>query len=481
MDEMPSLPVNMMFSNPLIKSILVENGFTLIDFKGRSVIASEIWHEMGLTEEDFLERRYSAAIHPSDQKMIEALYEKLNKGITDRGEGQFRFIAKNKKVIWLALTCHVIRRDEDSFPSIVMIHDTDITELINAQEEIRERLVEIESLKELLFGINQSLDFNETISKIIELLQRIIPFDSATVQALDGGVLHIIGSYGYPETVFESLTFPVRGIDNPASRAVTSRRPIICNDVEHDFKGFVQVENTPVIKSWLGIPLIYEDRAIGLFALDSAKPGFYTDRHVRIASNVAEHISIAVEHARQHTKVKEEARTDKLTGIANRYGLETIGQEIFNKAGEDDVPLGVLMIDIDNFKDVNDAYGHAYGDQVLRIIVSGISRSLRSADYLVRYGGEEFVILLPNTSTREALVVAERLRQGIPRIAIDVSRACPSVSIGVFSGVPSSEDLLHEFIRRADLALYEAKSAGRNRCRVWGPNPEYFDKQGSCL
>jgi diguanylate cyclase (GGDEF)-like protein len=247
--------------------------------------------------------------------------------------------------------------------------------------------------------------------------------------------------------------------------------------VVKDFQGFIQVGGDAAVRSWLGIPLVYEGRSIGLFALDSFKPNFYNDSHIRIASNLAEHIAIAVQHARQHSIVKEEARTDKLTGIANRYGLETVGQELFLRTSKADQPLGVLMLDIDFFKKVNDGKGHNYGDLVLKIIARGIQQSLRTKDYLVRYGGEEFLVLLPETTTREALVVAERLRERIPALDVDGRSSCPTVSIGLFSGVPGAQDLLHEFIHRADLALYEAKQAGRNRCRVWSPKPEFFESK----
>ncbi|HWP69233.1 MAG TPA: diguanylate cyclase, partial [Rectinemataceae bacterium] len=476
MSDMPLPQIGEVFSNSQVNAILAENGFTVIDFISQKVQLSETLKKIGVKKEDFLVRFSPEKIHGDDYQNFELLYEKLDKGDAKRGKGQFRFTTP-KGIVWLALSFHVIARDKDGKITFLVLHDEDITELINAQEEIHERLVEIESLKSLLFAINKSLDFDETITKIIEHLHRIIPFDRASVQSLENGFLSVIGSFGYPEISLSDLRFPVRGIDNPSARAIASRRPIVCNDVEHDFEGFVQIEGSLEIKSWLGIPLIYEGRAIGLFALDSAQPNFYSDHHVRLASNVAEHIAIAVEHARQHTIVKEEARTDTLTGVANRYGLETDGQEIFSKAERDEKPLGVLMIDIDYFKKVNDTFGHAYGDQVLRILASEIQQSLRTKDYLVRYGGEEFVILLPATSTREALVVAERLREKVPLIDVDGQRTCPTVSIGVFSGVPGVEDLLHEFIHRADLALYEAKEAGRNRCRVWTPKPEYFDRQ----
>lgn len=481
MQNTPLPHPDLMVSSPRLRRILTANGFSFVDIPAKNAILSDSWVLLGLTEEDFIGQFPVSKAHPDDRVSFENFLEKLRHGDSDKMEGQYRFLLASGDVLWLSVTIHILERDTEGSPAFFMVRDENITALVGAQEEIRERLVEIESLKDLIFSINKSLDFDETITRIIEHLHRIIPFDRASVQTLDGSNLRIIGSYGYPEPYIRDLSFPIKGIDNPAARALSSRRPIICNDVEHDFQGFVSVNDFVTIKSWLGIPLVYEGRAIGLFALDSSKPGFYTDQHVRIASNVAEHIAIAVEHARQHTIIKEEARTDKLTGTANRYGLETAGQELFAKAAKEDMSVGVLMIDIDFFKALNDSYGHAYGDQVLKSIAYIIAQSLRTKDYLVRYGGEEFVVLLPGATTREALLVAERLRELIPRIEIDPSRKCPTVSIGVFAGVPGLQDLLHEFIRRADLALYEAKQAGRNRCRVWSPKPEYFDRSGEPL
>lgn len=475
MPKAPSPLVEIILSNPKVDDIIIKNGFSIIDFFGKRSILSESLSRLGVVSSDIFGSSSSSKVFPADMVNLRALFERLQTGASDSGAIDIRFHGKKAKTVWLSLSMNVIDRDDKGGIKLLALHDRDITDLIAAREEIRERLVEIESLKDLLAAINKSLDFNDTIRRIIEHLHRVIPFDSATVQALDGDYLTVIGNYGYTAAATKELKFLIRGKDNPSARAIASRRPIICNDVEHDFEGFIQVEGEVVVRSWLGIPLVYEGRAIGLFALDSAEQGFYSDQHVRIASNVAEHIAMAIEHARQHTIVKEEARTDKLTGIANRYGLETRGQEIFGKAAKEDQPLGVLMIDIDHFKIVNDTHGHSYGDQVLKTIAEGILQSLRNKDYLVRYGGEEFVILLPDTSTRKAFIVAERLRERIPLLDVDGKTTCPTVSIGVFSGVPGAQDLMHEFIRRADLALYEAKEAGRNRCRVWSPKPDYFD------
>lgn len=360
MHEKPSPLSETIIDNPHADAILAGNGFSLVDYASRHIVQSRSFRELDLSDESFFDSSIESALHPADRPNLRKLFKSLQSG-ADGGEGEFRFLADDGSTMWLALSFHVITREENGALKHLVIHD----------------------------------------DNIIEHLHRIIPFDRASVQTLEGNILSVIGGYGYLETDFGNLRFSISGIDNPSARAIASRRPIICNDVEHDFEGFIQVEDGIVVKSWLGIPLVYEGRAIGLFALDSAQPGFYTEQHVRLASNVAEHIAMAIAHAWQHTMVKEEARTDKLTGIGNRYGLETREQEIFGKAAKDDEPLGALMIDIDHFKAVNDNFGHAYGDNVLRVIAAEIQQNLRIKDYPVRYGGEEFVILLPDTSTRE--------------------------------------------------------------------------------
>ena len=461
--------ISSIFSEEKARALVGENGFSIVDYPGRRVLLSERMAALGIDPNSLLNPLEANWLHDEDRQGYLAQLDKILRGETERTQGHYRFLRLNNEALWLSISMRPLELDPFGKPTILGIHDEDISSLHAAQEEIRERLIEIDSLKDLLFAINKSLDFDDTIHRIIAHLHKVIPFDRATVQSYDGATLTVIGSYGYSPEHVSDLKFPVKGMDNPSARAISSRRPIICNDVINSFKGFVQVDIVNPVRSWLGIPLVYEGMAIGLFSLDSFVPGFYTDRHTRIASNVAEHISIAVEHSRQHSLVKEEARTDGLTGVANRYGLETIGQEIFLKALRNDSPLGILMVDIDFFKDVNDKKGHGFGDKVLISLAQAISQSLRVKDYLVRFGREEFVILLPETSPREALVVAERLRELIPRINVDDKETCPTISIGVFSGVPSPQDSLHEFIHRADLALYEAKAAGRNRCRVWRP------------
>ena len=471
--------MNAIRESPWASDLISQSGISMIETSGAWGFLGKELRKVspGESESSLLAARFPfSCLHPDDLVRAKDALEKLIAGTLANYSDQLRFILPDGNVLWLSLSIQLLKGDSDGGYSYFIIRETNVTDLVAARDEIKERLLEIESLKSLLTAINKSLDFNDTISTIIDHLHHIIPFDKASVQLLEGGCLRVIGGYGYSENQLKDLCFPMGPLTTPSSRAVASRRPIVCNDVEKDFEGFVQIDSDIEIRSWLGIPLVFEDKSIGLFALDSVQKDFYTHQHVRLASSVAEHLALAIINARKHTLIKAEARTDKLTSLANRYGLETIGQELFSQAASGDKALGLLMLDIDHFKAVNDSFGHTYGDQVLRRIASEIQRSLRGDDYPVRYGGEEFLVLLPDTSTREALVVAERLREGIARLSMGDKRSFPTVSIGIFSGVPSYTELLHEFIRRADLALYEAKEAGRNRCRVWTPSPEYFSK-----
>lgn len=476
-DTVSAQDLDTLFSSPGLVNTLAENGFFIIDYRGKRAFADKVWLDMGYTLDDIWSDNYLQFAHPDDSISLKAAHEKLDSGVVDVHRGEYRFKNKNGEYIWLAVSYRILGRDAAGKPLVFLGHDTDVSRLHEAQEELRDRLVEIETLRDLIMGINKSLDFEETIRRVIDHLHRVLPFDRATVQSLEAGYLHVIGYYGFDKEVVPDLVFPARDIDNPAVRAIRSRRPMVCNDVIQDFPGFIQTESDHPIRSWLGIPLIVEGRTIGLFALDSFKPSFYTERHVRIAAGVAEHIAMAVEHARVHTRVREQARTDRLTGVGNRYGFETLGQDIFRKAIKDESPLGILMLDIDHFKSVNDAFGHACGDQVLKAITAMIASNLRNDDYLVRYGGEEFLVLLPETPTREALVVAERLRTRIPAISIEGPGNCPTVSIGVFSGVPGPDDQMNDFVDKSDLALFEAKRTGRNRSRVWTPRPDFLEER----
>ena len=164
--------------------------------------------------------------------------------------------------------------------------------------------------------------------------------------------------------------------------------------------------------------------------------------------------------------LQQSAFRDGLTGLYNRKFLEEHSKKLIPQAIRDKFSIGVLLLDIDHFKAVNDEYGHDIGDKVLKELSRILNETLRESDIIIRYGGEEFIVLLVNVKTEEdALVVANKIRMKVSENEIDVyagSKLRKTISIGL-SMFPNDSNSLESVIKNADIALYEAKSKGRNK------------------
>lgn len=166
-------------------------------------------------------------------------------------------------------------------------------------------------------------------------------------------------------------------------------------------------------------------------------------------------------------KIYRMATTDSLTGLLSREYFHQQFSDIFHRSERYQRPFSVMMVDIDDFKSVNDTYGHPAGDRVLEQIGRMILDIIRHEDIAARYGGEEFAILLPETSPENARYPAERLRRSLEvfRFTVDDKRFSITISIGI-AGYPDCASTMDELVDKADTALYEAKKAGKNTVRI---------------
>jgi len=175
------------------------------------------------------------------------------------------------------------------------------------------------------------------------------------------------------------------------------------------------------------------------------------------------------------TLVKDESERDLLCGVLNRRGIEQKLDIELKRAGRIGQNLVVALIDIDHFKAINDHAGHAGGDTALRDVVSAISGRLRPHDLLGRFGGDEFLLILPHTTSSEAFTVSSRIEQSVRELSIPGEAIPLTISIGLTQA--SSGEIAAPLLARADKALYNAKNAGRNCCRVLLHEPELEDDQ----
>jgi diguanylate cyclase (GGDEF)-like protein len=186
---------------------------------------------------------------------------------------------------------------------------------------------------------------------------------------------------------------------------------------------------------------------------------------VAVVARVAEQIAIALANTRLMKTLEGLAMTDSLTGLHNARFFDAFLEQQLAAAERDGEPLGVIMMDIDHFKQFNDTHGHPAGDEALRAFGRAVRSVLRASDVVARYGGEEFIVALPATGQEETRLVAEKLRQAVEEMVIEIGPgryARSSISLGV---VATDEQRLDRkgLVAMADAALYRAKEGGRNR------------------
>ncbi len=187
-------------------------------------------------------------------------------------------------------------------------------------------------------------------------------------------------------------------------------------------------------------------------------------------------------HALERSFEREQqlARTDSLTGVHNRRFLFELAEREFNIAARYRPPFSMILFDVDYFKRINDTFGHAVGDQALKNIAQVVCAEIRSADMIGRYGGDEFVILLPGTSAQEALPLAERIHDSVAATRMDTDKGplTVTISIGIAQTIHAAAsipgnvpqpDTVENLFLRADQALYTAKQAGRNHTIIFTP------------
>ena len=214
-------------------------------------------------------------------------------------------------------------------------------------------------------------------------------------------------------------------------------------------------------------PLISENKLLGCI-VTKATDSVLSEKEIEYLEQLSSQTATTINRANVYAEILKHATLDALTGFYNRRQLEERVKQEVSSAKRQKRNLCVIMSDIDFFKSVNDTYGHAVGDLVLKSVSKVIKSQLRDYDIAGRYGGEEFLLLLPYTNLDEAKIVAERLRKSVESKKTDISKILPDykdISVTISLGVAqyNSKEYEKVFIQNADKALYEAKESGRNK------------------
>jgi diguanylate cyclase (GGDEF)-like protein len=280
-------------------------------------------------------------------------------------------------------------------------------------------------------------------------------------------VIEILDEAGY------STTFAVNGKQALQRVSVTKPHLILLDVMMPEMNGIEVCRTLKSDENHKNIPIIFltavGEQSTLVQAFEEGAVDYITKpfKKYELLARVKTHLELKQFRDKlldAYLRLEQLVLTDPLTGVPNRRYLLQVGEQEFSRTRRYQRPLSIMMIDIDYFRNINNDYGHDVGDKALKLVATTIKQCLRFIDEFGRFGGEEFVVLLPETKIEDALFVAERIRQSVAQISMELKSIHRqiTVSIGVADFINTDESL-DQLLKRADQALFKAKDQGRNQ------------------
>jgi len=305
------------------------------------------------------------------------------------------------------------------------------------------------------------LDIDEVIENVMNITGKLLGYPASGMILVGAGDNLIYRG----RNIAGQNNFHLKAVDESRSqllrRITRQTEPLIVMDISGRNDYAPLRLNT---RSVMLVPMVTHGKITGVLLAESPQEGAFAEKDLKILSVVARSAGMALENATLHRKMEELTVTDELTGIFNYRYFNAKLKEEQRRADRYDLPLSMIMLDIDWFKKFNDNYGHEVGNIVLKGITGVVKRCIRDVDIFARYGGEEFVIILPQTPQDEVTKIGERIRQQIESSVFgggDIPELKVTVSVGVTS-FPENGKPNEELLSVVDQALYRAKGSGKN-------------------
>ena len=341
--------------------------------------------------------------------------------------------------------------------------------LSQSSSELRERVSELEALAATSRKLAGSLQIHELVEALAQETMSAVP--SAEILTLahrpdsskpkDSEL--VVDVYHRQRQTFERTR--ARADEGLTGLVVESKEPRYIPDLTRDDDAVGAVGG---MRSWLGVPMITYGAVEGVLAVQSRSPYAFDAEHLRLLQSIGSQAAVALQNA----KLYELAMVDGLTKLYVRRYFDVRLDEEVQRSERFGTEFSVIMLDVDNFKVLNDSEGHVVGDRVLRSVAETVKREMRAVDTAARYGGEEIAIILPRTSVVEAYNQAERIRCGIEALRVPSDSGTVlsvTASFGISSHPESGAQDAETLVRLADRALYRAKRTGKNRVELyWG-------------
>jgi diguanylate cyclase (GGDEF)-like protein len=322
-------------------------------------------------------------------------------------------------------------------------------------------------LTELVYQIQSPSGLEEILETIVEHTAVLVDTERVSIRLLDPSRTRLIASVraGTPLHEDPSVEFDLG--EGLMGWIAKNARPIRSGSATRDRRFVPRPGMKDEMGSFIGVPLLAGSVCMGVLSAVHEQEHFFSEEHEQVMLLVAGICGPYLEIAR----LSRLARVDPLTGALNRRGLERAFPD--EPAEEHGVvkPLSVVLVDVDRFKDINDRFGHAVGDEAVKRVAQLLSAVLRVGDAVVRYGGDEFVLVLPGVDLAQAGRIAERAHEMIHKLQIDLGDMQLKVTASMGVAERLSGESRDALIERADGAMYDAKQSGRDRIRLAEKKP----------
>ncbi len=342
-----------------------------------------------------------------------------------------------------------------------------------ADDKTGAEALSLEQITPLAQQVN-SLDIEQIAEVCIKKIPQLLAVRFASLYVLDdmSGILHL-QRYNHPFLLNKIVSLN-QNPPSPMVMAVKSRQIILVGDIDTHKRPIIKrsqrafAENYKT-KNCIIVPLICQDKVVGVLNLADKIGGNYSRADVALIQLFSQLVGASIGNIKLFERIQHQATTDGLTGLANhRTFYELLEKELW-RSRRYGGPISLIMVDIDNLKKINDTYGHRAGDRVIKEISRRIKACVRQIDTAARYGGDEFAVILPNTSLADATVAAERMVDMVSTTPVTWKRQRIALSVSVGLGQYDSESSPEEITSRSDEALYTAKLAGKNTVRIFEP------------
>jgi len=321
-------------------------------------------------------------------------------------------------------------------------------------------------LTELVYEIQTPSELEETLETIVEHTAVLVDTQRVSIRLLDPSRTRLIASVRAGTPLHEDPSVEFRLGEGLMGWIAKHARPIRSGAATRDRRFAPRQGMKDEMGSFIGVPLLAGSVCMGVLSAVHQQEHYFSEEHEQLMLLVAGICGPYLEIAR----LSRLARVDPLTGALNRRGLE---QAFPDEPLDGDVvtPLSAVLVDMDRFKEINDRFGHAVGDEAIKRVAQLLAAVLRVGDAVVRYGGDEFVLVLPGVDLAQAGRIAERAHDMIHRLEIDLG----DMQLKITTSMGVAERLRGEsrnaMIKRADAAMYDAKQSGRDRIRLAEKKP----------